>query len=75
MMVSICVPVTSISALLTRRLGLHFHPAGYEILYQEVTKLIAELWPDQVAEKLHTVLPGWNDEAAWKAWETSKPSQ
>ena len=49
------------------RRGLHFHPAGYEIMYQEVTKLIAELWPDQVAEKLPTVLPLWNDAAAWSS--------
>jgi hypothetical protein len=34
-------------------------------MYQEVTKLIAELWPDQVAEKLPPVLPLWNDAAAW----------
>ncbi|KAF9691721.1 hypothetical protein EKO04_010354 [Ascochyta lentis] len=54
--------------------GLHFHPAGYEILYQEVIKLIAQRWPDQVAEKLPTVLPGWNDEEAWKTWEASKSS-
>ncbi|KAF1357667.1 lipase [Lizonia empirigonia] len=54
--------------------GLHFHPAGYRILYQEVTKLIAELWPDQVPERVPTVLPVWNDEAAWKTWETSRPS-
>ena len=47
--------------------GLHFHPAGYEIMYQEVTKLIAELWPDQIAEKLPTVLPLWNDAAAWSS--------
>lgn len=57
--------------VLTETLGLHFHPAGYQILYEEVTKVIAEKWPDQVAEKLPTVLPGWNDVAAWKAWETS----
>jgi hypothetical protein len=55
--------------------GLHFHPAGYKILYQEVTKLIAELWPDQVAEKLPTVLPAWNDAEAWKAWETTNASK
>lgn len=56
-------------------LGLHFHPAGYEILYQEITKLIAELWPDQAAEKLSTVLPGWNDEESWGKWVASKPSR
>lgn len=60
--------------MLTVCLGLHFHPSGYEIMYQEVTKLIAELWPDQVASKLPTVLPGWNDEEAWKTWHASKPS-
>ena len=53
--------------VLIHTLGLHFHPAGYEIMYREVTKLIAELWPDQVAEKLPTVLPLWNDAAAWSS--------
>jgi lysophospholipase L1-like esterase len=60
----------SISSL-TLISGLHFHPAGYKILYDELTKLIAELWPDQVAEKLPTVLPLWNDAAAWEAWNAS----
>ncbi|KAJ4986428.1 GDSL-like Lipase/Acylhydrolase [Stagonosporopsis vannaccii] len=55
--------------------GLHFHPAGYKILYQELTKLIAEVWPDQAAEKLPTPFPGWNDEAAWAAWTASNASQ
>jgi lysophospholipase L1-like esterase len=51
--------------------GLHFHPAGYEIMYNELTKLIAERWPDQVAEKLPMVLPAWNDAAAWETWGAS----
>jgi lysophospholipase L1-like esterase len=52
--------------------GLHFNPAGYDILFQELTKLIAERWPDQVAETLPMVLPAWNDANAWEAWEKSQ---
>jgi lysophospholipase L1-like esterase len=50
--------------------GLHFNPAGYEILFQELMKLIAERWPDQTPDELDMVLPRWNDAAAWKAWES-----
>ncbi|KAI0586984.1 GDSL Lipase Acylhydrolase family protein [Pyrenophora tritici-repentis] len=46
--------------------GLHFSPAGYEILYQEFIKVISAQWPDQIPEKLAMVLPAWNDEAAWE---------
>ncbi|KAF1942843.1 SGNH hydrolase [Clathrospora elynae] len=54
--------------------GLHFTPAGYDILYQEVMKLIAEKWPDQMPQKLPMVLPPWNDQEAWKAWESAQAS-
>ncbi|CAE7187487.1 hypothetical protein PTNB73_06711 [Pyrenophora teres f. teres] len=47
--------------------GLHFNPAGYEMLYQEFIKVISARWPDQIPEKLAMVLPAWNDEAAWGA--------
>jgi lysophospholipase L1-like esterase len=52
--------------------GLHFNPAGYDIFYQELMKLIAELWPDQMPEKLPMVLPPWNDHDAWKTWEETQ---
>jgi lysophospholipase L1-like esterase len=55
-------------------LGLHFNPAGYDIFYQELMKLIAEHWPDQMPEELPMVLPPWNDYAAWEAWETAQLS-
>jgi hypothetical protein len=51
--------------------GLHFNPAGYDVLFQELVKLIAERWPDQVPEKLPMVLPAWNDPQAWETWEKS----
>jgi hypothetical protein len=60
--------------ILTERVGLHFNPAGYVILYQELTKLIAEQWPDQTPEQLPLVLPPWNDQDAWKAWESAQAS-
>jgi hypothetical protein len=40
-------------------------------MYNELTKLIAERWPDQEAEKLPMVLPAWNDAAAWEAQSAS----
>ncbi|KAH8704600.1 SGNH hydrolase-type esterase domain-containing protein [Phaeosphaeriaceae sp. PMI808] len=51
--------------------GLHFNPAGYDILFQLLMKLIAERWPDQTPDKLAMVLPPWNDVGAWKAWENT----
>ncbi|KAH7063823.1 SGNH hydrolase-type esterase domain-containing protein [Paraphoma chrysanthemicola] len=52
--------------------GLHFNPAGYDVFYQEIRKVIAETWPDQTPEKLPMVLPPWNDADAWKAWESTQ---
>ncbi|KAF2732116.1 SGNH hydrolase [Polyplosphaeria fusca] len=49
--------------------GLHFNPAGYDVLFQEMQKLIAATWPDQVPEKLPMVLPAWNDAVAWEAYD------
>lgn len=48
--------------------GLHFNPAGYDILFQEVMKLIAARWPEQMPDKLPMVFPAWNDQEAWKVW-------
>jgi lysophospholipase L1-like esterase len=50
--------------------GLHFNPAGYDILFQELMKHIAERWPDQMPDVLDMVLPRWNDAEAWQAWES-----
>jgi hypothetical protein len=36
-------------------------------LFQELVKLIAERWPDQVPENLPMVLPAWNDTKMWEA--------
>ena len=35
-------------------------------------KVIEEHWPDQMPEKLPMVLPPWNDQVAWKAWEDAQ---
>ncbi|KAF2270011.1 SGNH hydrolase, partial [Lojkania enalia] len=51
--------------------GLHFYPAGYEVLFQETIKLITEKWPDQLPENLPMILPLWSDPTAWEAWEKS----
>ncbi|KAF2718033.1 lipolytic enzyme [Polychaeton citri CBS 116435] len=46
--------------------GLHFSPAGYEILYEALMDLISKVWPDQLPENLPMVLPDWKDESAWR---------
>jgi len=51
--------------------GLHFNPAGYDILFQELIKVIADKWPDQTPGKLPMVLPPWNDAESWKVWESA----
>jgi hypothetical protein len=58
--------------MLTGNVGLHFHPGGYEIFYGELMKVMAEQWPDQMPEKLPMVLPPWNDQEAWKTWESAQ---
>lgn len=55
-------------------LGLHFEPEGYRILFEELMKVVAEQWPDQVPEELPMVFPAWNDQEAWKAWESTQTS-
>lgn len=39
--------------------GLHFGPAAYKLLYEEITKLIAKQWPDQSPEQLDPIFPLW----------------
>ncbi|ORY02562.1 SGNH hydrolase-type esterase domain-containing protein [Clohesyomyces aquaticus] len=51
--------------------GLHFSPSGYTILLEEMMKVIAAEWPEQLPQKLPTVLPIWNDTEAWTAFEKS----
>jgi hypothetical protein len=50
-------------------LGLHFNPAGYRILFDELMKLISVYWPDQMPENLPFLLPVWNDWVAWDAFK------
>ncbi|KAK2593957.1 isoamyl acetate-hydrolyzing esterase [Conoideocrella luteorostrata] len=45
--------------------GLHFTPEAYKIFYEEVMKVIASTWPDQMPEQLPHVIPAWDDGAAW----------
>ncbi|KAH9867963.1 hypothetical protein IAQ61_007269 [Plenodomus lingam] len=54
--------------------GLHFNPAGYEIFFQEVMRLVEAQWPDQMPEKLPMVFPPWNDQEAWQRWESAQAS-
>lgn len=64
------LPCTEMCRIATdTKSGLHLSPAGYEILFQELMKVVGERWPDQSPEKLPMVLPPWNDAEAWKVWE------
>lgn len=51
--------------------GLHLNPTGYHILYDELIKLIAEQWPDQLPDNLPYVLPRWNEPSEWASFESS----
>jgi lysophospholipase L1-like esterase len=59
------------SSSLTDYTGLHLNPAGYEIFFQELMKVIAERWPDQLPDKLPMVLPAWNDAEGWRVWKSA----
>ncbi|KAF2714605.1 SGNH hydrolase [Pleomassaria siparia CBS 279.74] len=61
------VPNDALAELLSD--GLHFTSAGYKIVFEEVMKVIAEKWPDQLPESLQTVFPLWNDKAAWDTFD------
>ncbi|OJJ50564.1 hypothetical protein ASPZODRAFT_126449 [Penicilliopsis zonata CBS 506.65] len=41
--------------------GLHFTPAGYQIVYDEVMKTIRAHWPEQTPESLPMIYPGWTE--------------
>ncbi|TKA59751.1 hypothetical protein B0A49_10653 [Cryomyces minteri] len=57
---------TASYAAAARRVGLHFNPKGYKILFEEMMKLVAETWPDQVPDMLPFVLPAWDSATAWQ---------
>ncbi len=46
--------------------GLHLTREAYELWYHELMKLIEDVWPDQMPEKLDYALPRWDDREAWK---------
>jgi len=39
--------------------GLHFNPKAYEILFEEMMRVISTHWPDQTPDSLPFVLPSW----------------
>ncbi|KAI9754797.1 MAG: hypothetical protein M1835_000865 [Candelina submexicana] len=41
--------------------GLHFNPEAYELLFEELMKLINVTWPDQDPEQLPDVFPSWEN--------------
>jgi hypothetical protein len=46
-------------------IGLHFTPEAYMVFYEEIMKVIANTWPDQIPEQLPYVCPAWDDKTAW----------
>lgn len=46
--------------------GLHFTPAGYRMVYDEVMATIGKHWPDLLPENIPMALPAWDDHDAWK---------
>ena len=48
-----------------RRSGLHFTPKAYRIFYDELMKLIAKTFPDQMPSELPYAIPAWDDTEAW----------
>lgn len=51
--------------------GLHLSPAGYRLLYKNLTTLIAKTWPDQVPDRIPFVLPAWDDKDKWRRFQAS----
>ncbi|KAF2751232.1 SGNH hydrolase [Sporormia fimetaria CBS 119925] len=51
--------------------GLHFNPAAYKILFNEIMDVVAKNWPHQLPQNLPMVFPAWSDRPAWDAFEAS----
>lgn len=45
--------------------GLHLTRKGYDLLFEELMKVIEGRWPEEMPERLPFVLPRWDDEGAW----------
>ncbi|KAF2448698.1 SGNH hydrolase [Karstenula rhodostoma CBS 690.94] len=51
--------------------GLHFNPAGYQVLLEELLKAIRESIPELAPENVPLLLPVWNDAGAWDTWDAA----
>ncbi|KAK7189707.1 hypothetical protein DPSP01_005764 [Paraphaeosphaeria sporulosa] len=51
--------------------GLHFNPAGYQILLVEFLKVIRESYPELAPENVPLLLPLWNDAEGWATWDAA----
>lgn len=45
--------------------GLHFTRKGYDLLFDELMRLIVDKLPEQLPERIPFVVPAWDDEKAW----------
>lgn len=51
--------------------GLHFNPAGYQLMLDEFLKVVRETMPELAPESLPLLLPLWNDPKAWEEWDAA----
>lgn len=45
--------------------GLSLTPEAYQLLYEEIMKVVANDWPDETPGRLPYAIPAWDDTAAW----------
>ncbi|CAI6337617.1 unnamed protein product [Periconia digitata] len=63
-------PNDALADLMYDVIGLHLNPAGYDILFDELMKVIGRDWPDFLPQHLPNVLPLWNDPEGWESWRS-----
>ena len=51
--------------------GLHFNPAGYQLMLGEFLKVVREKIPELAPESIPLLLPLWNDPKAWEEWDAA----
>lgn len=64
-MVCIAASKCTVKAKVDFLVGLHFNPEGYKILYTELMRLIETELPEHSPAEIPSVLPMWDDAAAW----------
>ena len=60
-MVSPSCPVCGYISVTELRVGLHFLPKAYKIMYNSMMELIRREWPDQDPENIPSAFPAWEN--------------